>query len=215
MGKKKVGKSLQTEAYEKLEEMIVTQALAPASTVTEQYLSELIGIGRTPIREALQRLAREGLVLIRPRAAILILEMSLDRQLQLLEARGAIQQLTIRLAANRANVEERSKMLILAAAIDDAAKIGDSALYLHVARDVHNLLCKASHNEFLSDCLSSLYSLSRQFYFKHIHKVDLHQAATTLSDILRAVAALDEKAAVKASDRMIKYLLQYTADLKA
>ena len=146
MGKKKVGKSLQTEAYEKLEEMIVTQALAPASTVTEQYLSDLIGIGRTPIREALQRLAREGLVLIRPRAAILILEMSLDRQLQLLEARGAIQQLTIRLAANRANVEERSKMLILAAAIDDAAKIGDSALYLHVARDVHNLLCKASHN---------------------------------------------------------------------
>jgi len=59
MGKKIVGKSLQTEAYEKLEEMIVTQALAPATTVTEQYLSELIGIGRTPIREALQRLARE------------------------------------------------------------------------------------------------------------------------------------------------------------
>ena len=49
MSKKKVGKSLQTEAYEKLEEMIVTQAVAPASTVTEQYLSELIGIGRTPI----------------------------------------------------------------------------------------------------------------------------------------------------------------------
>jgi DNA-binding GntR family transcriptional regulator len=78
MGKKIVGKSLQTEAYEKLEEMIVTQALAPATTVTEQYLSELIGIGRTPIREALQRLAREGLVLIRPRSAILILEMSLN-----------------------------------------------------------------------------------------------------------------------------------------
>jgi hypothetical protein len=45
--------------------------------------------------------------------------------------------------------------------------------------------------------------------------VDLYQAATTHADILRAVAALDEKAAVKASDRMIKYLLQYTADLKA
>jgi DNA-binding GntR family transcriptional regulator len=59
--------TLRAQAYRALEEAIVTQSLRPGSKVTEVELSNRLGIGRTPIREALQRLAREGLVSVRPR----------------------------------------------------------------------------------------------------------------------------------------------------
>ena len=59
--------SLTDRAYADLEEMIVTLKLAPGRAVSESELSQRLGIGRTPIREALQRLAREELVVILPR----------------------------------------------------------------------------------------------------------------------------------------------------
>ena len=73
-------KTLRTQAFERLEEMIVTQVLKPGATVTEEELARETRIGRTPIREALQRLSRDGLVSIRPRRAIVILEMTRARQ---------------------------------------------------------------------------------------------------------------------------------------
>jgi DNA-binding GntR family transcriptional regulator len=91
--------TLRAKAYELLEHLIVTQELEPGRTVTEEELAQRTGIGRTSIREALQRLARDGLVEIRPRAGIVILEMTLERQKQLLEARAALQEQTVRLAA--------------------------------------------------------------------------------------------------------------------
>ena len=64
--------SLTDRAYADLEEMIVTLKLAPGSAVSEQELANYLGIGRTPIREALQRLARERLVSILPRRGIIV-----------------------------------------------------------------------------------------------------------------------------------------------
>ena len=98
-------KMLRTHAYEMLEELIVTHALEPGASVTEDLLAQRTGIGRTPIREALQRLARDGLVSIRPRSAIVILEMTHARQLQLLEARAALaRSSTWRASASRTHV---------------------------------------------------------------------------------------------------------------
>lgn len=203
-------KTLRTQAYELLENMIVTQVLQPGSRATEEELARRAGIGRTPVREALQRLAREGLVSIRPRSAIVILEMTVARQAQLLEARAALQEHTVRLAARRADIEQRAKMLQLAQAVEDAAQIGDGELYLRIARDIHNILCEAARNEFLQRFMGSLYTLSRQFSFAHLREVNFPRAAGTHAAILRAVAALDEEAAALASRRMIAFLLEFT-----
>jgi DNA-binding GntR family transcriptional regulator len=205
-------KTLRTHAYEVLEELIVTQALKPGATVTEEELATRTGIGRTPIREALQRLSRDGLVSIRPRSAIVILEMTHARQLQLLEARAALQEQTVRLAARRADVDQRATMLQLARAVEDSGAIGDGELYLRIARDIHNLLCDAARNEFLQRFMSSMYVLSRQFSFTHITEVDIPRAAGMHAGILRAVAAQDEAAAAAASQAMMDFLLAFTAD---
>ena len=67
-------------AYRELEEMIVTLQLSPGTVLSEQALSVRLKIGRTPIREALQRLARDGLVAIMPRRGIMVSEINLRLQ---------------------------------------------------------------------------------------------------------------------------------------
>src|SRR6185437_17135930 len=62
--------TLTERAYRQIEELIVTLELAPETILSEQSLAQRLGIGRTPIREALQRLARDGLVVILPRRGI-------------------------------------------------------------------------------------------------------------------------------------------------
>lgn len=209
-------KTLCSQAYEILENMIVSRELAPGSKVTEEQLSKRTGIGRTPIREALQLLARDGLVSIRPRSASVVLEMTIERQMQLLEARGAIQEQTVRYACRRADVDQRAKMLMLARTVEDAAVIGDSALYLRISREIHSTLCEAARNEFLERFMSSLYTLSRQFAYTYLiaGRGNLREAASTHSAILRAVAALDEEAAVNASRQMIEFLFNFVDQMK-
>ncbi len=202
--------SLRSQAYELLQEWIVTQVLKPNTTVTEEELAERSGIGRTPIREALQRLARDGLLSIRPRSSIVILDMTPARQVQLLEARASLQEQTVRLAARRADPDERARMLLLASAVEEAARIGDGELYLRIARDIHHALCAAARNEFLQEFMGSLYTLSRQFSFTHLRNVDIPRASATHAGILRAVAARDEEAAARASQAMMDFLYDFT-----
>ena len=71
---------LTDRAYRELEELIVTLQLEPNAVLSETALSQDLGIGRTPIREALQRLARDGLVMIRPRKGILVSEINPQKQ---------------------------------------------------------------------------------------------------------------------------------------
>src|SRR4051812_9287514 len=81
---------LADRAWRALEEEIVTLRIAPGSVVSEAGLSAQLGLGRTPVREALQRLATEGLVQILPRRGIIVTEIDVAAQLRLLEVRREI-----------------------------------------------------------------------------------------------------------------------------
>ena len=109
--------TLTDRAYGELEEMIVTLQLAPGTVLSEQALALRLKIGRTPIREALQRLARDGLVVIMPRRGIMVSEINLRLQLRLLEVRRELERLMASLAAERATPEERAEFAELAQAM--------------------------------------------------------------------------------------------------
>jgi DNA-binding GntR family transcriptional regulator len=94
--------------------MIVFLKLAPGSAISEAELSGHLGIGRTPIREALQRLARERLVQILPRRGIIVSPIDIAAQLRLLEVRRELERLIARSAARRATDDERARFRELA-----------------------------------------------------------------------------------------------------
>ena len=85
--------TLTDRAYRELEEMIVTLQLSPGTVLSEQALAVRLKIGRTPIREALQRLARDGLVVIMPRRGIMVSEINVKLHLRLLEVRRVLERL--------------------------------------------------------------------------------------------------------------------------
>lgn len=205
--------SLRDVAYDKLEEMIVTQVLPPGARVTELELAQQLGIGRTPVREALQRLALEKLVSVKPRAAILVLEMTPERQKQLIEFRSYVERNLVLLAAERADDGQRARLLQLQRAVEDAAEIGEGGLYLRVVKEIQELLCEAARNEFLYDCMTSIYALSRQFtYIYYKQAGNLKRAAAKHSAVLRAVAAKDQQAALAAARGVEDYLSQFLQD---
>jgi len=203
--------SLTDRAYAEIEEMIITLRLAPGSPVSESELSAHLGIGRTPIREALQRLARERLVSIFPRRGIIVTEINVASQLRLLEVRRELERLIARSAARRATDDERDRFRALAAAFEAAAKANDDVTFMRIDRDFNVLCSAASHNEFASGAMSLMHSLSRRFWYLHYKQAaDMPLTAKLHADIARAIAAGDEERAAKASDRLLNLIEKFT-----
>ena len=127
--------SLSDQAYRRLEEMIATMSLAPGTPISESQLSTLLGIGRTPIREALQRLSREHLVTILPKRGIFISDLNPQKQLRVLETRRELERLICKKAAKRSTNDERTEFIRLAKDFRRSAKEKNNALFLKVDKE--------------------------------------------------------------------------------
>ena len=205
--------SLTERAYDSLEELIVTLQLPPGSAVSETALSQRLGIGRTPIREALQRLARERLVTILPRRGIIVSEINVKSQLRLLEVRREVERLVAKSAARRALPAERARFLEIARSFEKSAKSGDEVTFMRVDREYNELTVLASRNEFAAGAMSLVHSLSRRFWYIHYKQAaDMPRAAKLHADVARGIGNADEKAAALASDRLLDYIEQFTRD---
>src|SRR5262245_58572889 len=140
--------TLTEQAYRQLEEQIVTLRLKPGEFLSEYALADSLAIGRTPIREALQRLAREGLVTILPRKGILVSETDPRKQLLVLEVRRELERLLARLGAQRATGEQRARFRQIADGMDYAARSNDDIAFMRLDRDLNLLMSEAAHNDY-------------------------------------------------------------------
>ena len=204
-------RSLTDEAYAQLEELIVTLQLPPGSAVSEATLSERLGIGRTPIREALQRLVREHLVAVLPQRGYLIPEIDVRRQLRLLEVRREVERLIVRCAARRANSAERDEFNQLAAAMYRAAERNDARVFIRSDKRFNDLCLQAARNEFAAGAMSLMHGLSRRFWYLHFRQAaDLPVTARLHADTAAAIAAGDEPAAAAALDALLDSIEAFT-----
>ena len=147
--------TLTEQAYRLLEEQIVTLNLKPGEFVSEHALAESLAIGRTPIREALQRLRFQGYVDIHPRRGAQVSSIDILKQLELLEVRRPLEVLVSELAARRAQDQERSTMRALAVEIRRAAATADPVRYLQATRAIHEAEVAAARNSVLAASLLS------------------------------------------------------------
>jgi DNA-binding GntR family transcriptional regulator len=205
------GETLTGRAYERLEELIVTLQLAPGEVLSEAVLTKTLGIGRTPIREALQRLALEGLVVILPRRGILVSEINVRSQLELLRVRREVERLMARLAAARAGSAERNRFSELAAAMDASADANDDVAFMRLDQEFNHLVSRTCRNEYARKTMGLMQGLARRFWYQHYREaLDLPRAARLHAAIARAIAAADAEAAAKASDALIDYIEEFT-----
>ena len=209
--RKESDRSLTDRAYVALEEMLCTLQLEPGEVLSEGALSETLGIGRTPVREALQRLAREGLVMVLPRRGVLVSEFNVKKQLRMLEVRRELERLMARSAASRATDEERARFEAIARAMHESADAGDDIGFMRLDHEFNVLVSEATRNEFASEAISLMAGLSRRFWFMHHRQAgDLSTIARLHADIANAVAAADGAGAAAASDALLDYIESIT-----
>lgn len=203
--------SLTEQAYGRLEEMIVTLALPPGSAISEGDLCERTGFGRTPVREALQRLAQQRLVVILPRRGMLVAPIDVAGQLQLLDLRREIERLMARLAARRRDMAEAALFARLADEMEAAAGRDDDRAFLRLDRTFNELLDAACRNEFAGASMRQWNPLSRRFWYQHYRRAgDMPETARRHAAVARAVATGDEAAAAAAADALIDHLAGFT-----
>jgi DNA-binding GntR family transcriptional regulator len=205
------GEKLTDLAYQRIEELIVTLRLAPGEAVSEYQLSEQLGIGRTPVREALQRLAREKLVVILPRRGVMVSAINVKEQLRLLEVRREVERLVVRSASRRANAQEYAQFAALGRLFDSSGATNDDVEFMRADRDFNDLCLQAARNDFASGAMSLMNGLSRRFWYQHYKTAaDLPQTARLHAAIAQAIANADADGAARALDNLLDNIELFT-----
>jgi len=203
--------SLMERSYRELEELIVTLKLTPGSVLSEGALSRTLGIGRTPIREALQRLSMEGLIVVMPRRGILVSEVNIKNQLELLKVRREVERLVVRLSSERATPGERAEFQAIGAGMRDAAARDDDVCFMRLDQRFDDLLASSCRNDHAKRAMGVMMGSSRRFWYMHFKRThELVQSAAFHADIAEAVGAGHGDEAAKACDRHIDYVAGFT-----
>ena len=159
----------------------------------------------------LQRLAREGLVLILPRKGILVAPADPEKQLLVLEVRRELERLLCRSAAKRATPEQLGRLRDIAKGMDIAAKANDDLAFMRLDRDLNLLVIEAAHNEYASRAMRLLQGLSRRFWYQHYQTAaDLPHCARLHAAQARAIADRHPDQAAQACDALMDYVETFT-----
>jgi DNA-binding GntR family transcriptional regulator len=209
-----MAETLTEQAYRVIEEQIVTLRLRPGEILSEQMLSATYKFGRTPVREALQRLAREGLITVFPRKGILVSDLNPRNQLLVLEVRRELERLLSRAGAGRATRLQREEFLDIARGMDRAAKTSNDIAFMRLDRELNNLVLEAAHNDYAARSMKLLQGLSRRFWYMHYREAaDLPLCARLHANQARAIAKGDSEAAARASDKLMDYVESFTREI--
>ena len=188
----------------------MTLELPPGHVFSEKELSQQIDIGRTPLREALQRLAADRLVKALPRKGMMVSEINITDQLAMLETRRVLDRLVASRAARRATQVQREQLRGIASAMDTAASSHDLAEFMRLDRACDEALEVASRNPFAAQALSALHAHSRRFWYRYQHEGDISRSAELHRFMIEAVVSGSENGAAEAADNIMNYLEQFT-----
>jgi len=174
--------SLAEQAYLAIRGLIVALELAPGELIDEPALMRRLGIGRTPVREALRRLAQERLVEVYPRRGMFVTGVDVRELARLSEVRAVLEPEAARWAAERATEAEREELAALMEEIDGR---GDTDL-MALDERIHRAVYRAAHNDLLAATLEQYYVLALRIWSMAGDK------ANELADAVEAHAALLE-----------------------
>jgi DNA-binding GntR family transcriptional regulator len=194
--------SLSEQAYECIKQEIVSLKLPPGSVINEAGLQEKLGLGRTPIREALKRLSLEKLVVIVPRRGMFVNEIGIRDLQQLFEMRLPLESLAARLAAERGTDEHWERMK---SALSDLPETGaNNEALITIDKTCHEIIYEAADNEFLRDTLVTHYALSLRLWYYFLSRIgDMREVILEHQLILDALQAKDGDKAARLMERHI------------
>jgi DNA-binding GntR family transcriptional regulator len=200
------------KAYHRIKEKIITLELGPSSVIDEQALMKELGLGRTPIREALQRLDAEGLVHIVPRRGMFVTDISITDLQEIFEVRIVLAGFCARLAAERIIAPQIDQMETVLQDLEHVQS-GDSKALMEIDRRFQRLLCQAAGNEFLAEALNRLYDLSLRLWYLVLPRLGEVRAA--IEQHRQVLEALKAKDAAQAEALIQEHIAEFQQQIKA
>lgn len=196
--------SLSDRAYYVIRELIVTLELAPGSIVSERDLQNRLAVGRTPVREALQRLEGERLVEVYPRRGIFVSNVNVLDLAVLSEVRGVLESFGARLAAERSTAADRETTVTLIADLHELTTSADERLLIDLDQQIHRHIYRCTHNPFLEATLDGYYVLTLRIWFLVLNRVArLEEAVKEHLALLEAIRDGDPERAEAAMRRHV------------
>jgi GntR family transcriptional regulator, rspAB operon transcriptional repressor len=191
--------SLAALAYEQIKEKILTLHFLPGQYLNEGALCAMLGAGRTPVHQALQRLELEGLVEIMPRKGVIVQPDSISEILKILDSRATVEAELARNAAERATPEDSEELKALAREGYGNGKPTDIDTFTTGDRSFHEKFAEMAGNPVLSDFARTLHERSIRYWYLHLWqtmdtKATIRQHAT----IAEMIAKRDGDGAAKA-----------------
>lgn len=209
-------RSLAEKAYELLVRKITRLEIEPGAVLIEKSLMEEFGIGRTPIREAMQRLAIERLVDHLPNRGMFVSEITASGVQQIYEFRAVLDGYAASLAATRATSGQVGELGLLHRKLLRATEDDDINEYVALDRQFYRVLSAAAHNTLVADSIPRIFNLHLRLWFFISRKIGgWHSIAASHEEMTREVVdALAQRDPAKARLAMESYIARRHQDIK-
>lgn len=198
------GVSLNELAYRRFKQALVTLSYKPGEYLNTAQVMNDLDMGRTPINQAIHRLANEGLLQVIPRKGVMVSPLSMDDALELIEIRLANEMLCMRLASQKITERQIATLTELNRQIEAASQERDRVRMMTLDHEFHQELAQIAGNNMLADILSVLHARAQRFWASTLSReghmrevIDEHRA------IIAALAAQDSAAAAEAAQAHI------------
>ena len=199
-------------AYREIRALIVTLELPPGSVLSEPGLQARLGLGRTPIREALRTLANERLVEVYPRRGMFVAALDPRDLTALSEVREQLEPFAARLAAERRTDDDLAVIDELLTDIDAIAAEPDMLTLIELDQRIHHHIYRCAHNDFLQSVCDQHYMHPLRIWFLALDRVThLGDAVAEHRDLLLAVRDGDPE---RAADVMSIHVRGFEAEVR-
>lgn len=183
-------------AYESLLELLIRLELPPGTPLVESELMERIGVGRTPLRDAIHRLEMQQLVAIYPRRGTFATEINIGDLALITDVREELEGLAAARAATRATERDRSAITRLLAAVERPG----TRKPIDLDTAIHRTIYAAAHNRFLADTAAMYHNLSLRLWHLYMDRLaDITSHVEEHRNLLGAILQGDARAASRAA----------------
>jgi DNA-binding GntR family transcriptional regulator len=207
------GPALADRAYDGLRDRLVTLAIPPGAAINEDALQRELGLGRTPLREAIKRLALENLVVVLPRRGTFAAQIDIADLTAITEVRAVLEGHAAYRAAELLGERDELELVALAAELDAARESADPSLLMALDARVHRFVHRAAANPYLEDTLTRYLNLSLRIWHLVLERLPaLGERVHDHGELLEAIADRD---APRASETMVEHIEAFADEIRA
>ncbi|MEN8550009.1 GntR family transcriptional regulator [Acinetobacter soli] len=203
--------SLNEQAYQKLKQAVITLSYKPGEYLNTAQVMDELEMGRTPINQAIHRLAAEGLLQVLPRKGVMVSPLSINDAIDMIDVRLANEMLCIQLVCKKISVANITQLKQLHVEMCTACEHSDHLQMLALDRQFHQTLLDIANNKWLTDVLSILHAQAQRFWASTL--LDKHHMQEVVDEHNQIINALINNQVHLAEEAVQSHILSFRQSL--